>query len=93
MEFLYAYLVIINAVGFLIMLMDKQKARRQKWRIPEKTLMTVAAVGGSIGVLAGMYLCRHKTKHFKFTLGVPVILAVQILVAILIISIVNAIGG
>ena len=86
MEFFYAYLVIINAVGFTIMLSDKKKEKLQRWRIPEKTLLTVAALGGSVGVLLGMYICRHKTKHLKFTLGVPIILAVQILAAVMIYS-------
>ena len=72
------YLIIINAAGFLLMLADKRKARRGTWRIPEATLIGAAALGGSIGVLAGMYLVRHKTRHLKFTLGVPFILIVQL---------------
>ena len=71
------YLLIINAAGFLLMLVDKVKARKNKWRVPEKTLMGTAALGGSIGCLAGMYLVRHKTQHPKFTIGIPVILALQ----------------
>ena len=63
------------------MLADKLKAKKKKWRIPEATLMTVAAVGGSIGSLAGMYTFRHKTRHPKFTIGIPVILAPQIVLA------------
>ena len=72
------YLIIINAAGFLLMLADKLKAKRGAWRIPEKTLMGVAALGGSIGSLAGMYCFRHKTKHIKFTVGIPLILVAQI---------------
>ena len=72
------YLIIINASGFLLMLADKLKAKRGAWRIPEKTLLGVAAAGGSIGSLAGMYCFRHKTKHVQFTLGIPLIMAVQI---------------
>ena len=72
------YLIIINAAGFLLMLADKRKARRGAWRIPEATLIGAAALGGSIGVLAGMYLVRHKTRHLKFTLGVPFILIGQL---------------
>lgn len=72
------YLIIINAAGFVLMLADKLKAKRGAWRIPEKTLLGVAAAGGSIGSLIGMYTFRHKTKHLKFTLGIPLILAVQI---------------
>ena len=78
MKYLYLYLLIINAIGFLLMLVDKYKARNGLWRIPEATLMGVAALGGSIGSLAGMYLVRHKTQHPKFTVGIPVILAVQL---------------
>ena len=71
------YLLIVNAVSFLLMLADKQKAKKKLWRIPESTLLLSAAIGGSIGSLAGMYTFRHKTKHLKFTLGVPVILVLQ----------------
>ncbi len=72
------YLLLINAVSFVLMLADKRKALKNLWRIPESTLLTAAAFGGSIGALAGMYRFRHKTKHLKFTLGVPLILAAQI---------------
>ena len=81
MKFLYLYLLIINALGFLLMLVDKYKARNGLWRIPEATLMGVAALGGSIGSLAGMYLVRHKTQHPKFTVGIPALLIVQIVIA------------
>ena len=60
------------------MLADKLKAKRGAWRIPEATLLGIAAVGGSIGALIGMYLFRHKTRHLKFTLGLPLILCLQI---------------
>lgn len=82
MQFLIPYLLIINAAGFLVMLVDKQYARNNLWRIPEATLFAVAVVGGSIGVLIGMYTVRHKTRHLKFTLGVPVILAAQLALAV-----------
>lgn len=82
MKYLLIYLLIINALGFILMLIDKHKARKNKWRIPEATLMTVAALGGSVGSLLGMYLVRHKTKHLKFTLGIPAILVVQIGIAV-----------
>ena len=72
------YLLIVNAVSFLLMLADKQKAKKKLWRIPESTLLLSAAIGGSMGALAGMYTFRHKTKHLKFTLGVPAILVLQI---------------
>ena len=76
------YLIIVNAAAFLLMLADKLKAKRGAWRIPEATLMGRAAIGGSGGALAGMYLFRHKTKHIKFTLGIPVILIGQIALVI-----------
>lgn len=85
LEILLLYLLIINAVGFLLMLADKFKAKRNLWRIPEATLMGVAAIGGSVGSLLGMYAFRHKTRHLKFTIGIPVILAVQIMAALVII--------
>ena len=64
------------------MLVDKLKAKRGAWRIPEATLLAVAAAGGSIGSLIGMKLFRHKTRHLKFTIGIPLILALQIIATI-----------
>ena len=78
---LILYFLTINALGFLLMLVDKHKARKNRWRIPEATLMGVAALGGSIGSLIGMYTVRHKTKHPKFTGGIPLILIVQLTAA------------
>ena len=72
------YLLIVNALGFVLMLADKYKAKNNLWRIPETTLMGVALIGGSVGSLIGMYTVRHKTKHPKFTVGIPVILVAQI---------------
>ena len=86
MKPLLVYLFLINALGFLLMLIDKHKAKKNFWRIPEATLLGVAAAGGSFGSLFGMYLVRHKTKHPKFTLGIPVILAIQVVGLILIFS-------
>ena len=84
MKYLKLYFLIINALGFLLMLADKHKARKNQWRIPEATLMGVAALGGSIGSLLGMYTVRHKTKHLKFTVGIPLILLLQLTAAYLI---------
>ena len=75
------YLLIINALGLLIMLADKEKAKKHLWRIPESSLLTVAALGGSIGCYAGMRLFHHKTRKPKFYIGIPVIFAVQLLIA------------
>ena len=77
------YLLIVNALGFLLMLADKLKAKKNRWRIPEATLMTVAALGGSVGSLLGMYTFRHKTRYLKFTLGIPLILAGQCFAVVL----------
>lgn len=82
MKYLLIYLLIINALAFVLMLVDKVKARKNRWRIRESTLMLVAALGGSLGSLAGMYAVRHKTQHPKFTIGIPVILALQVLIAV-----------
>ena len=82
MEILLLYLLIINAAAFLLMLTDKHKARKNLWRIPEKTLFAAAILGGSLGAMAGMYVFRHKTKHLSFVIGMPVILAGQIMAAI-----------
>lgn len=81
MKILLWYLLIVNAAGFVLMLADKLKAKKKKWRIKESTLMGCAAIGGSIGILAGMYTFRHKTLHTKFTVGVPLILAAQAVLA------------
>ena len=78
MKYIAIYLLLINAAAFLLMLIDKWKAKRGRWRIPEKTLLLTAALGGSPGALAGMYLVRHKTKHLRFTIGIPAMLALQI---------------
>ena len=86
MKLLLYYLLIINAAGFLLMLVDKWKAKKNRWRIRESTLLIVAALGGSTGSLAGMYLFRHKTQHLKFTLGIPLILAAQCLIAVVLMA-------
>ena len=78
MKYILAYLLIVNAVAFLLMLIDKVKAKKNRWRIKESTLMLWAAIGGSIGALAGMYTFRHKTLHRKFTIGIPAILILPI---------------
>ena len=73
-----AYLILVNAAAFALMFADKQKAIRGQWRIPEKVLLGVALLGGSIGAIAGMYTFRHKTRHTKFKYGLPLILLVQL---------------
>lgn len=75
---LITYVIIINLIGFFIMGIDKQKARRRKWRVSERTLFIIALLSGSIGILTGMYVFRHKTRHLSFVLGIPVILVAQL---------------
>lgn len=71
------YLAIINIAAFVAYGIDKQKAKRGAWRISEATLLLLAVIGGSIGAFLGMHVFHHKTKHLKFTLGVPVIFVLQ----------------
>lgn len=81
------YLVIINVIGFLLMFIDKKKAEHGAWRIPEKTLFLATLLGGGIGTISGMYIFRHKTKKLKFTIGLPVILILEVVLVIYVISI------
>ena len=82
MKYFLLYLLLINAVAFLLMLVDKLKAKKNRWRIPERTLFGSALLGGSIGAILGMYTFRHKTRHLSFTLGMPAILIAQVALAI-----------
>lgn len=77
MDAIYAYLLLINALSFLLMLSDKIRAKKKARRIPEATLLWIAALGGSLGATAGMYLCRHKTRKPKFSVGLPVLLTLH----------------
>ena len=83
MKLLLIYLLIINALSFLLMLADKFRAQNKMRRTPEVALIASAILGGSLGCLAGMYSVRHKTKHKKFTIGVPLILVAQIFLYLL----------
>ena len=83
MEYVYAYLIIINALGVIFMLVDKIKAVKKLWRIPERALLAIALAGGSLGIILGMRLFRHKTLHAHFSVDVPLILVIQVLIAIL----------
>ena len=77
-RYLIYYLLVINAATFIIYGIDKDKAKKAKWRISEATLLTMAAVGGSIGAWLGIKAWHHKTQHRKFKYGVPIILLIQI---------------
>lgn len=78
------YVIVINLVGFFMMGIDKLKARKHRRRIPERTLLIISIVGGSVGAFVGMYTFRHKTRHNTFVIGIPVIIALQIIVGVLI---------
>ena len=82
---LFAYLLLVNLAAFALMGADKRKARREAWRISEKTLFLSAIIGGSIGAILGMWLFRHKTRHWTFVVGMPLILAIQVAAAVLLI--------
>lgn len=77
------YLILMNALTFLLMLADKLLAQNKRWRIPEATLIGMAILGGSVGGLLGMYLCRHKTRKPKFSVGLPLILVAHVLLLVL----------
>ena len=79
---LICYLLIMNIIGIAVMGIDKAKAKRHAWRIPEKVLFLVSLLGGSIGTWAGMYIFRHKTKHWYFVVGMPAILILQIVAGV-----------
>ena len=79
-ELIIGYLIVINLIGFALMGVDKSKAKKHAWRIPEKTLFLASLLGGSIGTWAGMYVFRHKTKHLYFVVGMPAILILQIVI-------------
>ena len=76
---MFIYVVFTNLLLFILMAIDKQKAKLRQWRISEKTLFILALIGGSIGGILGMYTFRHKTKHLKFTLGFPIIFLFQLI--------------
>ena len=73
------YFIIINIIGFLVMYIDKQKAKKGKWRIPEKTIFIITVLGGGIGTISGMYTFRHKTQKLHFTIGLPTITILEII--------------
>ena len=75
---LAAYVIVINFIAFLLMGIDKRRAIKHAFRIPEATLFLFAIFGGSIGSILGMYTFRHKTRHWYFVYGMPAILILQI---------------
>ncbi len=89
MEIFVFYLLIINALGFIIMSIDKRRARKNLWRIPERTLFAFAFLGGSFGVLMGIRLLRHKTRKPAFFVGIPVLFVIQVVLLIFSIILTN----
>ena len=90
---LLIYYVIINIIAYLLYWNDKVSAQKDKWRIPESTLIGVAFMGGGIGSYLGMKICRHKTKHWKFKICVPLSIILHVVAIIaLIIYIMRALG-
>lgn len=79
------YLLALNILGFALMGIDKRRAKKRAFRIPEATLFTVALIGGSIGSIIGMYTFRHKTRHWYFVYGMPAILVLQIVLVVFLI--------
>ena len=82
MKVIAIYLLAINVIAFLTYGLDKLKAKKEMWRVPEKVLLLMAALGGSIGALLGMKIFHHKTQKWKFKIGVPVILVLQIAIVV-----------
>lgn len=82
MDIITGYLITVNIVSFILYGIDKYKAKRGKWRISEATLLAMAVIGGSIGAWTGMKVWHHKTMHKKFTIGVPLVFALQVALAI-----------
>ena len=78
LKYFFLYGILVNILGFFFMFLDKRKAIKNKWRIPEKTLFLLALLGGSLGTTLGMHTFRHKTKHWYFRLGMPLILIIQV---------------
>lgn len=74
-------LILLNAASFILMGIDKYKSSHNKWRISERTLFVMALLGGSAGVLCGMYFFHHKTRHKSFIYGIPIIILIQLLAA------------
>ncbi|SDH33973.1 Uncharacterized membrane protein YsdA, DUF1294 family [Alteribacillus persepolensis] len=79
---LLLYLTVVNILSFVLMCVDKRRARRRKYRISERRLLSIAAIGGSAGAWTAMYTCRHKTQHAAFFIGIPLLLCVHVILFI-----------
>lgn len=85
-SYILSYLGVINFIGLVIMGIDKLKAKKRAWRVPESTLFVIALIGGSLGTTVGMFLFRHKTRHWYFRYGMPAILIIQIAVVVILMN-------
>lgn len=85
-SYILSYLGVINFIGLIIMGIDKLKAKKRAWRVPESTLFVIALIGGSLGTTIGMFLFRHKTKHWYFRYGMPAILIIQIAIVVILMN-------
>lgn len=83
LKFIIAYALMVNLFGFILCFIDKRKAVKNQWRVPEIRFFIVAVLGGGPGVLAGIYKFRHKTKHKKFTVGIPAIIIIECILLML----------
>ena len=81
-QLIVIYIIAVNIISFIVMGMDKRRAQKRAWRIPDSTLFVLAIIGGSIGSILGMHLFHHKTRHWYFLYGMPAILIVQILLVV-----------
>jgi uncharacterized membrane protein YsdA (DUF1294 family) len=79
---IYILLAILNVTGFLICVFDKHRARKGKWRVSERTIFGIAFLGGSVGVYSALLLFRHKTRHYTFMLGIPLIFIIQVFITV-----------
>lgn len=86
-KLLLLYFLVINLAAFIMYGIDKRKAIKKKWRIPENMLIGIVLIGGGIGAELGMHIFRHKTRHKKFTIGVPAIVVIQAVIFILVLKV------
>ncbi len=83
---IFIYLAVISFIAIVVTIADKSKAKRHKWRVPEAALLGISALGGSVAMFITMLIIRHKTKHVKFMLGIPLIIALQIAAVVVILT-------
>lgn len=88
MKLIYGIIVVMNVLGFTLMGFDKLKAKNKAWRVPEINFFIIALFGGALGVFLGMQTFRHKTRHFSFVFGIPVLFVLNILMTYLILQLV-----